>query len=69
MEKIIYEYRKTLTNMGLAVATALALTTSLTSCSSDDDDCNCSGSGNTAAGVIETRTGEKMRITEAGNIR
>lgn len=69
MEKIIYDYRKTLTNMGLAVATALALTTSLTSCSSDDDDCNCSGSGNTAAGVIETRTGEKMRITKAGNIR
>lgn len=69
MKRNFYNYSRTLANMGLAVATALALTTSFTSCSSDDDDCNCSGSGNTTAGVIETRTGEKMRITEVGNIR
>lgn len=69
MKRNFYNYSRTLANMGLAVATALALTTSFTSCSSDDDDCNCSGSGNTAAGVIETKTGEKMRITEVGNIR
>ena len=69
MKRKFYDYSRTLANMGLAVATALALTTSFTSCSSDDDDDSGSGSGNTEAGIIETKTGEKMRITKVGNIR
>lgn len=69
MKRKFYDYSRTLANMGLAVATALALTTSFTSCSSDDDDDSGSGSGNPEAGIIETKTGEKMRITKVGNIR
>lgn len=71
MKRKFYDYSRTLANMGLAVATALALTTSFTSCSSDDDDDsgNGNGNGNASAGIIETKTGEKMRITEVGDIR